>query len=173
MSKLQIPKPAKLVVGLFMNDKDLLEPAARDLSDGFGSIDLAGPWFDFDFTNYYAPEMGAPLFRRMLAFQKHIQQHQLADVKLITNKIEQKYSENGRRRINIDPGYLTAERFVLATAKNYTHRISIGSGIYADLTLIYTRGAFQTLSWTYPDYAQKNMLDFLERVRRKYQKDSS
>jgi len=173
MSKLRTPKPAKLVVGLFMNEKCLLEPAARDLSHAYGPIDLVGPWFGFDFTDYYRPEMGAPLFRRMLAFQKHIQQYGLADIKLITNEIEQKYLQNGSRRINIDPGYLTAERFVLATAKNYTHRISIGRGIYADLTLVFTRGRFQTLPWTYPDYAEKNMLTFLERVRSKYLKDIS
>ena len=171
MSNPQPPKPAKLVVGLFMNDKSLLDPAARDLNDAFGPIDVVGPWFNFDFTDYYSSEMGAPLFRRVLAFKNHIQQHDLADIKLITNDFEQKYLKNGHRRINIDPGYLVHERFVLATAKNYTHRISIGRGIYADLTLVYTRGRFQTLPWTYPDYAEMNMLAFLERVRRKYLKD--
>lgn len=167
----QTPKPAKLVVGLFMNEKSLLEPVACDLGNAFGPIDLAGPWLNFDYTDYYHPEMGAPLFRRVLAFQKHIEQHHLADIKLMTNGFERKYLKNGRRRINIDPGYLVAERFVLATAKNYTHRISVGRGIYADLTLVYTRGGFQTLPWTYPDYADKHMLDFLARVRRKYLKD--
>jgi len=171
MSNPQTPKPAKLVVGLFMNDKRLLAAAACDLSDAFGPIDLAGPWFNFDFTDYYSTEMGTPLFRRVLAFKNHIQQHDLADIKLITNDVEHKYVQNGRRRINIDPGYLVHERFVLASAKNFTHRISIGKGIYADLTLIYTRGGFQTLPWTYPDYAEKNMLTFLVRVRNKYLKD--
>ncbi len=173
MSEPQTPKPAKLVVSLFMKALDLLEPATCDLSEAFGPVDLAGPWFDFDFTDYYHMEMGAPLFRRMLAFQRHIQQHHLASIKLITNEIEKKYMDRMKRRVNIDPGYLTVERFVLATGKNYTHRIAIGDGIYADLTLIYTGGGFQTLPWTYPDYAQRNMLDFLERVRRKYQRDIS
>lgn len=172
MSDPHSPKPAKLVVGLFMNDKRLLEMAAGNLSDAFGPIDMASAWFSFDFTDYYQSEMGAPLFRRVLTFRNHIQQHDLADIKLATNVFEQKYVENGCRRINIDPGYLVHERFVLATAKNYTHRISIGKGIYADLTLIYTRGEFQTLPWTYPDYAEKNMRTFLERVRSKYTKDT-
>ncbi|MEW6673995.1 MAG: DUF4416 family protein [Thermodesulfobacteriota bacterium] len=173
MSKPQTPKPAKLVVGLFMKDKHLSEPAVDNLSSTFGPIDLVSPWFSFDFTDYYSPEMGEPLFRRVLAFKNHIQQHNLAEIKLITNDFEQKYLKNGRRRINIDPGCLVHERFVLATAKNFTHRISIGRGIYADLTLVYTGGGFQTLPWTYPDYAQKNMLTFLERVRSKYLKDIS
>jgi hypothetical protein len=70
--------------------------------------------------------------------------------------------------VNIDPGYLVHERFVLATGKNFTHRIHLAEGIYADLTLIYTKGAFQTLPWTYPDYADEKMLFFLEGVRKKY-----
>ena len=70
--------------------------------------------------------------------------------------------------VNLDPGYLLRERFVLATGKNYSHRIYIGQGIYADLTLIYTKGRFIKLPWTYPDYAQQNMLNYLERVRNKY-----
>lgn len=171
MSTVQTPKPAKLVIGLFMNDKSLLQPAARDLGSAFGPIDLAGPWFNFDFTDYYRPEMGAPLFRRVLAFKDHMDQNELADIKLATNEFEERYATNGRRRVNIDPGYLVPERFVLATAKNYTHRISIGKGIYADLTLIYTRGDFQTLPWTYPDYADHTMRTFLKRVRSKYLKD--
>jgi len=171
MSLPQPPKPAKLVVGLFMGDKALLEAAARDLSDAFGPIDLISPWFDFNFTDYYTSEMGAPLFRRVLSFREHVQQHGLTDIKLVTNGFEEKYAENGRRRINMDPGCLVRERFVLATTKNYTHRISIGRGIYADLTLIYTRGGFQTLPWTYPDYAEESMLTFLGRVRSKYLKD--
>ena len=70
--------------------------------------------------------------------------------------------------VNIDPGYLLHERFVLATGKNYSHRIYIGKGIYADLTLMYTKGKFEPLPWTYPDYASENIIDFLEKVRKKY-----
>ena len=88
-----------------------------------------------------------------------------------SNQIEQKHSENGKRRINIDPGYLVHERFVLATGKNYTHRIYIGQGTYADLTLIYRKGGFQTLPWTYPDYGRSDMLGFLVKVRDKYSAD--
>jgi hypothetical protein len=92
----------------------------------------------------------------------------LSSVKHKTNQIEKKFSTHGKRRINIDPGYITHERFVLATGKNYTHRIYVGNGIFADLTLIYQRGGFQTLPWTYPDYAKENIRSFLTRVRKKY-----
>ena len=112
--------------------------------------------------------MGAPLYRRVFAFDKFIQQNDLAQIKHTTNQIEQKYSQNGKRMVNIDPGYLLHERFVLASGKNYSHRIYIGDGIYADLTLIYHKGSFQKLPWTYPDYSDRPMLTVLERVRNKY-----
>ena len=89
----------------------------------------------------------------------------------MTNQIEQTFAQGARRRINIDPGYLLMERFVLATGKNFSHRIYIGDGIYADLTLMYQKGSFQTLPWTYPDYAAPEMHAFLMQVRRHYAAD--
>ena len=166
------PKPAKLVIGLILKDKALLSSVASELNAQFGEIDMASPWFPFDFTTYYTPEMGSPLFRRMLAFQTLIEQNGLVEIKLATNTIERSYASGGasgdKRRINLDPGYLLYERFVLATGKNYAHRIYLDQGIYADLTLVYKRGAFETLPWTYPDYAHHHILSFLERIRKKY-----
>ena len=115
--------------------------------------------------------MGTPLFRRRLAFKPLIEQLQLAAVKVTTNRLEDQYTRSGRRRVNIDPGYLLYERFVLASGKNFSHRIYIGHRIYADLTLIYQGGAFEKLPWTYPDYADRPILSFLEQVRDKYAAD--
>jgi hypothetical protein len=112
--------------------------------------------------------MGAPLFRRLFAFEKLIQQSTLAQIKVRTNQIEQHYGRDGKRSVNIDPGYLLQERFVLASGKNYSHRIYLSEGIYADLTLIYHQGRFQPLPWTYPDYADGPILGVLERIRHKY-----
>lgn len=171
MSLPQPPKPAKPVIGFFLKDKTLIGPVVSDIVEKMGPIDMASSWLPFNFTRYYEPEMGAPLFRRMFTFKRLIKQSALAKIKQLTNTLEQAYSKNGRRMVNIDPGYMLSERFVLATGKNFTHRIYIGSGIYADLTLIYQKGAFQKLPWTYPDYAEKNMIDFLEKVRNKYKTD--
>jgi hypothetical protein len=168
MSQPQIPKPAKLIISVFTNTTDIIFPAANLLISEFGDIDLVSAWFPFEDTNYYAREMGIGLLRRMIAFRRLIDPGSLADIKHKTNRIEEKFSEQGKRRINIDPGCLTHERFVLATGKNYTHRIYIGSGIFADLTLVYQKGRFQTLPWTYPDYAKENIRSFLMRVRHKY-----
>jgi hypothetical protein len=168
MSHPQAPSPAKLVIGLFTKEKALFPPLAGELSDRFGDIDMISRWFSFDYTPYYEPEMGAPLYRRMMVFKQLIEQEDLSGIKRVTNEIEKGHAAEGKRQINIDPGYLLLERFVLATGKNFTHRIYIGQGIYADLTLIYTKGNFQTLPWTYPDYASGNMIGFLREVRKKY-----
>jgi len=171
MSIINPSKPAKLIIGLFMQRKGLFKPAAQELIEKFGDADIISPWFSFDYTDYYKPEMGAPLYRRVLSFKKNIRQSSLSKIKIITNNLELKYSENGRRRINIDPGYMLLERFVLATGKNYSHRIYIGMGVYADLTLIYQGGGYRKLAWTYPDYAAPDMIMFLELVRKKYRFD--
>jgi hypothetical protein len=171
MSRPQPPAPAKLVVGLFMQKHHPILPVANDLEAAFGAIDMISPWFDFNYTDYYASEMGAPLFRRMIVFKNLTEQGLLADIKLTTNAIELKYSRDGNRTVNIDPGLLSRERFVLATGKNYSHRIYIGKGIYADLTLVYRNGAYHKLDWTYPDYAATALRGYLLAVRRKYVQD--
>ena len=171
MSRPTAPVPAKLVISFFLKEKNLAGQVCDTLIKAFGPIDIISRWFPFDYTSYYNEEMGTPLFRRMLAFSTLIQQDTLAAIKIATNAIETRLISKGRRRVNIDPGYLLPERFVLASGKNFTHRIYLGQGIYGDLTLIYTKNAFQTLPWTYPDYADKNMLAYLERVRDKYKLD--
>lgn len=168
MSIPQKPKPAKLIVGFFLNERSLAVEIARDLQSRLGPVEMLSPWLNFDFTSYYEKEMGAPLSRRLLVFKPLVDQTRLAAIKRMTNDLEAAYQRQDRRRVNIDPGYLLPERFVLATGKNFTHRIYIGDGIYADLTLLYQKGRFRTLPWTYPDYADGRMIDFLTLVRNKY-----
>ncbi|MGD8882461.1 MAG: DUF4416 family protein [Desulfobacterales bacterium] len=168
MSAPQAAKPAKLVIGVFASNKKIINNLALELSSQFGPVDLVSSWMDFDYTSYYETEMGSPLVRRVSAFKRLIEQGELAAIKIATNQIEQAYSSGGKREANIDPGYMLHERFVLASGKNFSHRIYIGLGIYADLTLIYQKGSFQKLPWTYPDYADRTMLNFLDQVRRKY-----
>jgi len=168
MSQPREPRPAKLVVSIFLQNKELIGPVAQALTEQLGDIDMVSPWMPFDKTDYYEPEMGAPLFRRMLVFRSLIEQERLAKIKLFTNSLEQRHMMDSRRRVNIDPGYMLLERFVLATGKNFSHRIYIGHRIYADLTLIYRKGKFRVLPWTFPDYADERMHHFLTKVREKY-----
>lgn len=171
MSHTQPPKPAKLVIGLFTRKQERMAAVAADLMKSFGPIDLISTLFPFDFTAYYEKEMGSPLFRRIFVFKSLIGQDDLADIKLKTNAIETQYSADGMRQVNIDPGYLLMERLVLATGKNFSHRIYIGKCIYADLTLIYQKNRYQPLPWTYPDYAHDSIRHFLTHVRNKYMED--
>lgn len=171
MSTPKPPEPAKLVIGSYMHDQGLFADLFQKLVDHFGRPDMISGWMPFGDTDYYEDEMGTPLWRRLVSFEKLIDQMSLSEIKRTTNRLETEFEINGRRRINIDPGYMLAERFVLATGKNFSHRIHVGDGIYADLTLIYRGKGFQTLPWTYPDYAKKNMTGYLERTRAKYRLD--
>ena len=134
MSTPKAPVPAKLVMSVFMKDKTVLESVFPRLEAVGGPVDMISPWLDFDFTDYYYREMGEPLFRRLIAFKPLMEQEALASIKLATNRIESDCLEQNNRTINIDPGYLLASRFILATGKEYSHRIYIGQKIYADLT---------------------------------------
>jgi hypothetical protein len=171
MSLPKLPDPAKLVMSVFMKEKPLFETVFPLLETIGGPVDLVSRWMDFDFTDYYHREMGHPLFRRILAFKPLVNQADLADIKQATNDVEQQFAEDDRRRINIDPGYLVPSRFVLATGKDFAHRIYIGKNLYADLTLMYIHKQFKPLDWTYPDYQSPEILRFLEQVRDKYQLD--
>ncbi|MCG8548816.1 MAG: DUF4416 family protein [Desulfobacterales bacterium] len=171
MSTPKKPVPAKLVMSVFMKDKSVLASIFSRLEAVGGPVDMISPWLDFDFTDYYYKEMGEPLFRRLIAFKPLMEQETLASVKLDTNRIESDCLDENNRTINIDPGYLLSSRFILATGKEYSHRIYIGQKIYADLTLMYTKKGFKTLEWTYPDYASPAVLKFLGQVRQKYLSD--
>jgi hypothetical protein len=163
------PDPAKLVVGCIMNDKAAIEKLFPLLEETFGPVDMISRWLDFAYTDYYYKEMGSPLFRKVFVLKHLIAQDDLALIKEKTNDLETRFARSGKRTVNIDPGYLVSSRFILATGKEYSHRIYIGRNIYADLTLMYSKKeGFKTLDWTYPDYASHTMISFLSKVRDKY-----
>jgi len=168
MSVLKPPPPAKLIISLIFHHPDRCKQVIEELSHLFGPPDFISEVLPFDHTDYYYPEMGKPLWRRLLAFEALISPEDLPAIKVKTNALEKKFAKEGKREVNIDPGYLTAERLVLATGKNYTHRIYLRDGVYADLTLIYQKGDFQSLPWTYPDYAGEAIKSLLRLIRKKY-----
>ncbi len=168
MSHPQEPGPVKLISSLFSPEKGLIAEIIGRLSDIYGPVDCSSPELIFDRTKYYAKEMGWPLHRRFISFSELVSPDGLAEIKLKTNEIEQQYLRDGNRTANIDPGYISPERLILATGKNYIHRVYLSGGIYADLTLIFKRGSFTSLEWTYPDYADSGIIDFFNGVRKQY-----
>lgn len=168
MSQPHDPSPAKLMASLFSPEEDLVDQVVQELAEILGPLDWVSPPLMFDRTRYYAREMGWPLHRRFVAASELVPPERLVDIKLRTNLLEEQYTLEGQRRINIDPGYLTAERLILATGKNYLHRVYLGRGIFADLTLLFKRGSFVPLPWTYPDYAEPSLIAMLNALRARY-----
>ncbi len=155
-------------MSIIFKEKKILNAVMQELSSIFGQMDFASEILPFNFTDYYCKEMGKPLKRQFISFLKLISPETLPEIKHETNKVELKYSKDEKRQANIDPGYITAERLVLATGKNFTHRIYLRDGVYADLTLIYQNKDFRPLSWTYPDYASPGIREIFKQIREKY-----
>ncbi len=166
------PRPAqavKLVASVFSAKDDAIRAAVKALSAEFGRADFISVPLSFEYTDYYAVEMGAPLRRRFLSFESLFRPELLPDVKRFTNRLEEASKGEGKRRdMNIDPGYLSQAHLILATGKGYAHRPYLREGIYADLTLIFRQGSFEALPWTYPDYAAPETIRLFNGIRRKY-----
>lgn len=163
-----MPLAVKPVVSLILARPDLTGPVLRRLMEYWGPVDLVGPVWPFTATGYYAPEMGGDLWRCLASFLHLAGPAHLPEGKIFSNAIERRFAVGGRRLVNIDPGYVARERLVLATGKNYAHRLYLGQGIYGDLTLLAGSGGFHALSWSYPDYAAGSVPDLLAVIRRKY-----
>jgi hypothetical protein len=157
-----------LVVGQIYREPAAAESCWRELEERFGPLDFLSPVRPFDFTAYYERELGASLLRRWGTFARLLAPDGLTAVKLATNALEDRLRAGDKRTVNLDPGLLSAERLVLATGKNYVHRLYLGRGIFGDLTLIYARGSFQPLPWTYPDYQDPEAIGMFNRLRERY-----
>ncbi len=153
MGSVKPPDSVLPVMGLIYGPAFDRARIAPLITSRLGPIALQSEPAAFDQTNYYAPEMGNGLIRQWWIFEKLAAPDALADLKLWTNKLELEHltPANGRL-VNLDPGILTLNNLVLASTKNYSHRIYLRQGIYAEVTLIYRHGQFQPLAWTYPDY---------------------
>ncbi len=168
MSTPNTPDDVKLFSSLFSPRKQTIDRVIERLREIHGPIDWLSPWLFFDRTTYYAGEMGWPLHRRFVSFEGLVSPGSLVETKLATNRIEAESLKEGNRQVNIDPGIISAERLVLATGKNYIHRIYLSKGIYADLTLIFSKGSYRPLDWTYRDYADPQVIQWVNEIRAGY-----
>lgn len=158
----------KLTAGFIFKDKAALNQALAALEKRFGKIDFVSPSLAFTYTDYYENEFGTQLKRQFVSFSRLIAPERLAEIKLITNRIERRLSKGSRRLVNIDPGYLDMAKLVLATTKDYRHRIYLNKGIFAEITLCYRGRTFTPWEWTYPDYRSADYIGIFNRIRQIY-----
>lgn len=154
-----------LFAGLLYSRTEYLLAAKERLGAAFGKILSESDEMPWDKSDCYKEEMGWPIKRRFLFFTDRIRPENLPEIKILTNEIEDQMSTNGKRNINIDPGYLTLSRVVLASTKNYSHRIYLGKGIYAEVTLVHCNGRFQPHIFTYPDFSSSQYIRIFEDAR--------
>ena len=163
------PKAVKLIMSFLYREEEALTTVLTTVDGRYGPMDFLSEALSFDFTSYYEPEMGKNLKRRLASFRPLLSPEQLPGIKLWTNELEDRNrNEQQGRKVNIDPGYLAGAKLVLATGKDFSHRVYLRDGIYADLTLIFQKGSFLVLPWTFPDYASPPLLDLLSRLRKRY-----
>jgi hypothetical protein len=154
----------KLFSGVIYGSDRVYDEAKKKLEELFSPVDLEVGPFDFDFTAYYNREMGAPLFRRFISFEKLISPEELPDIKILTDTMEMETALNGNRIINLDPGYLSEANVIIATTKNYYQRVPLSKGIYAHIEYVIKKKKLWTLEWTYPDFRTPQYMDFFERL---------
>lgn len=170
MNRFKESEPALLFVGMLSSDPAVLNHVQQTLEREFGDALLVSPSSEWDYSSYYQDELGRPLLRQFVFFKNVIDPETLADIKVKTNEIEDSFSVNGKRQINLDPGYLTLAKIVLASTKNYAHRIYLRKGIYGEITLFYQDGIFKPHIFTYRDYQEKNCIDLFMSARELFKK---
>lgn len=162
------PPKVKLFFGLLFTDEEILARVEKRIINDYGEIDRKSEIVPFDKTSYYVKEMGEVILRAFISVQPLIDVDNLPSVKLQTNVLEKLFAHpEGRRRINIDPGYLCLSKVVLATTKDYDHRLYLGKKIYGEVTLHYKGNdkSYGAWEWTYPDYKDLTSLEFFNHIR--------
>ena len=174
MGQISKPKPVNLIAGVLTSIPELLEQIDKTLEKHFGSIDFRSDVLPFTFTDYYNEEMGKGILRQFYSFEKLIMPDELASIKVQTNHIEDSITASGKypvkRPINIDPGYLNESRLILVSTKDFSHRIYLRDGIYAEVTLNYRGGRYESFPWTFPDYKSSDYHKFFLMARKLYVK---
>lgn len=168
MGKESEHKPVKLVIPILYSNAQLFNKCKNILVENFGNIDYISDEIPFNFTDYYNNEMGTPITRIFISFNKLIKPEELVSIKKWTNKLELELSIENKRKVNLDPGYLTLAKFILATTKDFQHRIYMGNGIYEEVTLYYKNKQWTHHEFTFPDYRTETYKKILTDIRNIY-----
>ena len=170
MAEIIYPPKAKLFIGFIYSDEEILNKTISLLSENYGKIILKSESFPFQHTCYYE-SMGQNLKKVLLAFDELIERDHISLIKIHSNEIENLFLDNGKRRINIDPGYLTLSNVYLASCKEYYHRIYIGNGIYLENEYYWSKKDYVFFEWTYPDYKTEGYVNFFKELRNIYARE--
>ena len=171
MGSVQPPPPVKLFTGLLIWGELALADVEAALVAALGPVDHRTPRMPFEFTDYYAREMGEILDRVFFSFEDLIDASELAPIKVRTNAIEDEFrrdTEPVKRPVNIDPGYIEQSKVVLASTKNFYHRVYLGHGVFGETTMHFRNNTYQFFPWTYPDYQSRDYQEFFQRMRQIY-----
>jgi hypothetical protein len=165
MGAIKPPELSLLFISVLYGKSDIFSQAKEILENKLGDVLYISPSLTWDYSAYYKDEIGWPLFRQIIFFKNLIDPVLLVDIKIKTNEIESAFTSDGKRQINLDPGYLTLSKIVLASTKNYAHRLYLGKGIYGEITLIYKNGTYSPHLFTYRDYQDKSHIDIFMQAR--------
>ncbi len=164
--------PVKLFVGVLVSNSKFIPEVEQRLIAAYGAIDHRSDIVPFDFTHYYEAEMGDLIDRVFFSFERLIEADQLPEIKRQTNQIEDELAPllktpttTVKRPVNLDPGYIEQAKVILASTKNFYHRIYLGSGIFGEVTMHFKNNTYQFFPWTYPDYQSKEYQNFFLRMR--------
>jgi len=157
-------KKSLLLNGLLFTEEEMRKRTEEILEKNFGRIIEKSRVIPFTYSSYYEKEMGKGIKRLWVVHEGIREIENIAQVKMVTRKLEERFSKEGKRRVNIDPGLLYLGSLVLLSTKHAPHRIYLGDGVWAELTLVFENRSFQTLPWTYPDY--RDHIDFFNKIRK-------
>jgi hypothetical protein len=169
MGTISEPEPALLLLAAFSRHDEALDWGREKAESAWGPVALKSQRFTFDATDYYEPTMGPGIRKCFFAFERLIDPVEIVDVKRQTNAWESEYAERGvhaePRPLNLDPGYITPAKLVLASTKDHAHRLYLSRGIYAEVTLFYKNRRWQERDWTFADYRRADYQQFFTQCR--------
>jgi hypothetical protein len=157
--------PVKLFCAILFKQGVEAQPVVDELTKQWGDVECSLGPRHFTHSDYYVDEMGSGQRKMYLVLAWPLDPGELPAIKNRTNELEQKWSVGGLRTVNIDPGYLSRDKLMLATTKDFYHRLYLGSGIYGETTLHFRKGRFRYFSWTYPDYREPDVQALLIKAR--------
>ncbi len=162
--------PVKLFVAVLWAPSGPLQHVIENLCSHWGEIDFVGADHSFDMTDYYEPEMGGNLSRRLVSFLRLVPPDSLCSAKHICNEIEDRYAGEKGRLVNLDIGYLDHNKVILASFKGAGQKIYLGNGVWADMVARYRNGRYTPFEWTFPDFRDGRYDHELLQIREAYLK---